>query len=1056
MHAQCFNGLPPAPSPVPVPVPVLAPPPPSSAIPRRTYSFAIQKNMNARPKRLLGSHKYAFHILLLLGGLLVLLTSLSYTSTLNGPDKSTCRVVWMYPAFARLKSFDESHTPYAKKYSLYLYREQGKDKMPHHDNGGDGGDIGLEGMPVLFIPGNAGSFKQGRSIAARTAELMSQDASSRRGLDFFTADFNEDFTAFHGRTMLDQAEFSNEAIKYILALYAQSKHQPPPSHVYIVGHSMGGIVARIMMTLPNYQHGSIETIVTLSSPHSTSPLTFDGDLIKVYDAVNKFWQLGFKPDEDAGGDGDDEVVSRVARERLRDVVVISLTGGALDSTLPADYTTLAGVVPESNGFTSFSTGMPLVWTPIDHLAVVWCQQLRTRIAKALLEVVNLDPKQDKWLVQRMEVFKRYFLSGFEPYAQLEQQQQQQQEQQQQSDSVEMELELEGQEVRELEINKRYTKGELSSGSRSVFKLNRDDDLHFTLLSSVPLDDAVSVYLCALSEVGNNKGNLLCSSVKQRETTIPRFTKDVTEVADSSYDGEKTPFYNLELDSKLLKKYDYVIIEGSTEPMEFFTAQLTTNKVSYKVPGNTFTLVTKGNSIDLPSNRPIMTDVRVPQAWNSLFVYKVAFKGLLHGANFNTFIRQYTASPFETKWHVNFNEPLALTMHGIAPFVPYSVHSDYSLNLQLWSDDVGEQDKDGHLKVTVSVDFLASLKLLILRYRLTLVAFNVALIALVICVQLGSSFDKFPSFLQTLARLNQRWWLVILVVLVAVNPILHIPFVKHIVLLINPAAFHTGRDDSAIMTSGASPFNVNLLYVGLKENLTVVGVILYLISNFIVAMTYIAILAVVYIVNFVISSLPFSSKKTTRLGTRVSKSSIYLFTKIQFVATAATLLLIPIYLPYQIVYLVCCFIQVINSIKAYPRPTTNNHHLFHFQISWLLLMLWILPINIPILVVFIHNLAVDWKTPFSSHHNLLSVVAILAVVKLNSGLHDVDKLGDYPMLRRVLQLALSYIVMFALLYGSRYTFFIHHLFNMLSCLVFAWLYLGDTKQGEGASDSDVEK
>ena len=85
----------------------------------------------------------------------------------------------------------------------------------------------MKGVPVLFIPGNAGSYKQVRPIAAEGAtyfhDVLRHDPAAInagvRNLDFFTVDFNEDITAFHGQTMLDQAEYLNEAIAYILSLY---------------------------------------------------------------------------------------------------------------------------------------------------------------------------------------------------------------------------------------------------------------------------------------------------------------------------------------------------------------------------------------------------------------------------------------------------------------------------------------------------------------------------------------------------------------------------------------------------------------------------------------------------------------------------------------------------------------------------------------------------------------------------------------------------------------------------------------------------------------------
>lgn len=47
---------------------------------------------------------------------------------------------------------------------------------------------------------------------------------------------------------------------------------------------------------------------------------------------------------------------------------------------------------------------------------------------------------------------------------------------------------------------------------------------------------------------------------------------------------------------------------------------------------------------------------------------------------------------------------------------------------------------------------------------------------------------------------------------------------------------------------------------------------------------------------------------------------------------------------------------------------------------LTLMLWVLPINAFVLVVWAHNLAVHWLTPFSSHHNVLSVMPFLVLVE----------------------------------------------------------------------------
>ena len=90
---------------------------------------------------------------------------------------------------------------------------------------------------MLFIPGNAGSYKQVRPIAAEAAyhfhDILQHDqaalAAGKRPLDFFSVDFNEDITAFHGQTLLDQPEYLKDAISYIHSLYHTPHRSDRPS-----------------------------------------------------------------------------------------------------------------------------------------------------------------------------------------------------------------------------------------------------------------------------------------------------------------------------------------------------------------------------------------------------------------------------------------------------------------------------------------------------------------------------------------------------------------------------------------------------------------------------------------------------------------------------------------------------------------------------------------------------------------------------------------------------------------------------------------------------------
>ena len=175
-------------------------------------------------------------------------------------DPQGCQMSMMTPTYIKLSGFDTEHSRFASKYHLYLYREEGVDTYTADDPG-------LRGAPVLFIPGNAGSYKQVRSLSSEASRYfhghLSADveaiSNGVRSLDFFTCDFNEDLSAFHGQTIIDQAEYVNEAVAYILSLYHDARptlrdtQLPDPSSVILIGHSMGGIVARTVFFFNYYE-----------------------------------------------------------------------------------------------------------------------------------------------------------------------------------------------------------------------------------------------------------------------------------------------------------------------------------------------------------------------------------------------------------------------------------------------------------------------------------------------------------------------------------------------------------------------------------------------------------------------------------------------------------------------------------------------------------------------------------------------------------------------------------------------------------------------------------
>ncbi|OBZ85265.1 GPI inositol-deacylase [Choanephora cucurbitarum] len=297
----------------------------------------------------------------------------SVISPLQRHDFQSCEMSYAYPMFFEIDR-QKPESTLSKKYRLYLYREGNLDD-PNR----------LYGIPALFIPGQAGSHKQIRSLASETTQLF-HSSQAEQNLDFFTVGFNEELSALDGQTLLDQAEYTNKAIKLILSLY--NSHSKPPTSVLIIGHSMGGIVARSSFMLPSYTPSSISTVITLATPHISAPLLLDSKIYKVYKKMVQFW------------------IDRQST-LLEHVTLISIAGGSLDNIVNSDTTNIEDFIPETHGLTTYTTSIPGVWTSTDHMAILWCNQLIRVLASTLLQVVSVKDNLEK----RMAIFRQNLVDG---------------------------------------------------------------------------------------------------------------------------------------------------------------------------------------------------------------------------------------------------------------------------------------------------------------------------------------------------------------------------------------------------------------------------------------------------------------------------------------------------------------------------------------------------------------------------------------------------------------------------------------------------------------------
>lgn len=1051
-----------------------------------------------------------------LGVLVLAAISVTYTAPRSHLDASQCRQVYMRPSYVHMLLFDASHTRFASKYALHLYREQDTDEpVDGHRQGRP-----LSGVPVLFLPGNAGSYKQVRLLALEAAAVFYNQrpavlAANPRAanLDFFSADFNEDFTAFHGRTMLDQAEYANDAIAFILLLYARDNQ---PLLVLVVGHSMGGMVARVMLTMDNYVDGLINTIVTFATPHAAAPLTFDRDILQVYDTADGFWRMGYADTRAR------LQVAAVARERLANVLLVSITGGISDLTLPADYTTLTGLVPPSNGFSVFSTGIPGVWTPIDHLAIVWCHQLRHVVVKALLELVDVRlPTRTLPLADRMRVLRRHFLSGFESYAT--------------EDSVavpspamSIQLKLDNSHVNSGQPGERVLRldgSERAGGSNMHLFYLPKDEMHyqFLLIALRPLvaatagvsEAAALVMLCR-----NRDGSALPASLNMhvldltKPTTqkyielecvdavgdarrVPRSSRSTQLLADLLVDGPQQPFQALQFRPDQLAHFDMVVVDDrwptrQTEELlqdgsPFLVAELSRALAAVSDTGRRglLALMVSGALALLPASHPIVVDIHVPGAWSSLLAYKAEFRSLklthdeaarLLVPLFEPMVRQWTDHTLESKWQICLkdHQTRTVTTHGTLPYVVYAQPAlQHSLHLQLWSDSLLDELP---IDVYVLVDWWRSFAQLAMRFRLAIAAFPPAVAAIVVLLQFRhfNRHGVYPTFGEGLVRLMEaRILLPILAACLVLLAVAAHPVGQWVLHLLD-----VGGGSSA---TAPPPLHRNNYFLGLLElALFYLGPVLFVCAVAIVAVVYVVVCAVgrvfaaacVFAVGLMVLSPPTPIQRhvLAALGNR----DPLLRLRRRLLGTILLLGAVPFYLPFQFAYVVCCVLQAVITLRlAYrdhyarchpaaqpgketglkeelgPKKTATIsseelraelptellrqpslvgfHNMFHYNMSFFVLMLLVLPVNIPVLVVWVHNFLLRWQTPFLSHHNFLAVMPIVVLAEKHLTQTFFNK-APTRLPDTITQLLLGYFAVYGFVYGVRHTFWLHYMFN----------------------------
>lgn len=289
----------------------------------------------------------------------------------------------------------------------------------------------LEGKPVLFVHGHAGSFTQAKpfgsqllatEVLERTGEFdrregllwrdeelpekpLARDAEllpSR--VDLFSTDFKGQWSVMHGTYLQKQAEFVVHCVEWILQQYSHLPEADRPRKVLIIGHSMGGIVTRYalmqmvresghaldpvdelsfaMGEASNAQPGQgwtppsvvlpVDTVITIGTPHLLPPFPLDQTTTVLYRELNRFWA--------ANKDG-----------ALRDVTLASISGGLLDSNVVSELSEIPSSMARSDRVVyAISENIPFVWRGIPHVWLVRGRHLLDVVVRMTLEVLDGD------------------------------------------------------------------------------------------------------------------------------------------------------------------------------------------------------------------------------------------------------------------------------------------------------------------------------------------------------------------------------------------------------------------------------------------------------------------------------------------------------------------------------------------------------------------------------------------------------------------------------------------------------------------------------------------
>ncbi|XP_013199791.1 GPI inositol-deacylase [Amyelois transitella] len=300
---------------------------------------------------------------------------------LHFSDKNNyCVMTYMFefPQFVEISVPENIDNP---QYGLYAYSEGRLTEMTRK--------MWFNGVPVLFLPGNSGSHMQARSLASvALRKALARDYDYH--FDFFTIKYNEELSGLFGGVLQRQTEYASACITKILSLYKSNKYtKMVPTSVILIGHSMGGVIAKRLLAYPSTLN-TTSIAITLAAPLQAPVINFDMEMNHYYLRMNMEWEANITVDEN-----------------MRDKkLLLSFGSGPRDVLIPSWLTT-----SNESDIGALTTSVPGVWVSTDHVSIVWCKQLVMAINRYLFSIVEPHTKQIKVEKNELKKMAKHFFKA---------------------------------------------------------------------------------------------------------------------------------------------------------------------------------------------------------------------------------------------------------------------------------------------------------------------------------------------------------------------------------------------------------------------------------------------------------------------------------------------------------------------------------------------------------------------------------------------------------------------------------------------------------------------